>query len=121
MLVVQGLRRARKTQVVFNYVWRHLNKYKVMFWIEAGRKELIKRDFMNIYQLLFNVCILASQEVIKADNAILGVKNWFSERRDQQLLIFNSVNNINNKKDSDYIDLKHFMLDALLIYIIVTT
>jgi len=31
-----------------------------MFWIEAGRKELIKRNFMNIYQLLFNVCILAS-------------------------------------------------------------
>ena len=46
MLAVWGLGGAGKTQLVLNYLRRHRTEYKATFWIEAGRKELVKRDFV---------------------------------------------------------------------------
>lgn len=36
------------------------------------------------------------------------------------LLIFDSANSINDEKDSAFIDLKHFLLNALFVHIIIT-
>jgi tetratricopeptide (TPR) repeat protein len=120
-VVVWGLGGTGKTQLALNYLQRHRNEYKATFWIEAGRKESIERDFMHIYQLLFDVHVPTGQEMIKIDDVVWAVKSWFSERRDRWLFVFNGADTIDNKDASDYIDLKHFIPDSSYLHIIVTT
>jgi len=48
-LVVWGLGGAGKTQLVLDYVRQYRTDYKATFWIEAGRKESLERDFVNLY------------------------------------------------------------------------
>jgi hypothetical protein len=117
-LVVWGLGGTGKTQLALNYLQRHRDEYKATFWIEAGRKESIERDFMHIYRLLFDVHVLIGQEV-QIDDVVRAVKNWFSERCDRWLFVFNGADVIDNKDSSDYIDLKHFIPDSSYLHIIV--
>jgi len=46
---VWGLGGAGKTQLVLDYVRQYRTDYKATFWIEAGRKESLERDFVNLY------------------------------------------------------------------------
>jgi tetratricopeptide (TPR) repeat protein len=119
-VVVWGLGGTGKTQLALDYLQRHRNEYKATFWIEAGGKESIERDFMHIYRLLFDVHVLIGQEV-KIDDVVRAVKNWFSERCDRWLFVFNGADAIDNKDASDYIDLKHFIPDSSYLQVIVTT
>ena len=48
-----GLGDAGKTQLVLDYVRQYRTDYKATFWVEAGRKESLERDFVNLYQALF--------------------------------------------------------------------
>jgi GTPase SAR1 family protein len=48
-LVVWGLGGAGKTQLVLDYVRQYHTDYKMTFSIEAGRKELLERDIVNLY------------------------------------------------------------------------
>ena len=78
ILVVWGLEGAGKSQLVLEYLRRNRHGYKATFWIQAGSREPIERDFIHIYQLLFGIRISAGQEMVQADDAVLAVKSWFS-------------------------------------------
>jgi tetratricopeptide (TPR) repeat protein len=122
MLAVWGLGGAGKTQLVRDYLCRHRTEYKATFWIEAGRKESVERDFMYMYQLLYGVRMEAGLEMTKAENAVVGVKSWFSGRRDDRwLLVFDGADAVDNEGDDEYINLRHYIPDSPLLDVIVTT
>jgi len=121
MLVVWGLGGAGKTQLVLDYLRRHRNEYKATFWIEAGSKGSIERDFIHMYQLLFDIRISAGQDMVQADDAVLAVKSWFSGGRDRWLLVFDGADAIENEEDDDYVDLQHYIPDSQFLHVIVTT
>ena len=122
MLAVWGLGGAGKTQLVLNYLRQHQNDYKATFWIEAGRKESIERDFVYLYQLLFGVQMTTSQEVIRADDAVAGVKSWLSSKSsDRWLLVLDGVDVVDDEKDDEYVDVMHYVPESRLLDVIVTT
>jgi hypothetical protein len=53
------------------------NDYSATFWVEAGQKESLERDFLHIYRLLYGLKEAYGEEMVKIDDAVLGVKNWF--------------------------------------------
>ena len=107
-LAVWGLGGAGKTQLVLDYLCRHRAEYKTTFWIEAGRKESVERDFVYMYQLLFGIQMTAGHEMIKASDAVLGVKSWFSSRRDDRwLLVLDGADAVDDETDEEYINLRH--------------
>jgi len=121
ILVIWGLGGAGKTQLVLDYLRRYRNEYKATFWIQAGSRESIERDFIHMYHMLFNIRISAGQEMVQADDAVLAVKSWFSRGRDQWLLVVDGADAIENEEDGDYIDLQHFIPDSQFLQVIVTT
>jgi NB-ARC domain len=120
-LAVWGLGGAGKSQLVLDYVRQFCNHYHATFWIEAGRKESLERDFVNLYQTLFNVQMVSGKETISLESAVIGVKNWFSRQQGPCLMVFDGADTIENKKASDYIDIKHFIPNAPSLHVIVTT
>ncbi|RYP57926.1 hypothetical protein DL769_009196 [Monosporascus sp. CRB-8-3] len=122
LLAVWGLGGAGKTQLVLDYLCRFRTEYKAVFWIEAGQKESIERDFVYIYRLLFEVRTTAGQEGIKADDAVLGVKSWFSGRRDDRwVVVFDGADAIDDENDDKYVDLSRYIPESPLLDVIITT
>jgi len=73
---------------MLDYVRQYRTDYKATFWTEAGRKESLDRDFVNLYQILFDVQMVAGKETV---SAVIGVKSWFSGRRGPWLMVFDGA------------------------------
>jgi tetratricopeptide (TPR) repeat protein len=106
---------------VLNYLQEYRGDYSAAFWVEAGQRESLERDFLQIYRLLYGLKSAHGEEMVKIDDAVLAVKSWFQGRSGRWLLIFDSADNIDDKNDPGYIDLKHYLSDAPSIHIIITT
>ena len=119
-LVVWGLGGAGKTQLVLDYVRQYRTDYKATFWIEAGSKESLDRDIVYLYQTLYRQTT-AAQEPASVENAIIGVKSWFSGRQGPWLMVFDGADAIENKGSSEYIDIKHFIPDVASLHVVVTS
>ena len=52
--MVWGFGGAGKSQLVLNFIREYRRDYAVVFWIEAGSKESIERDYIQIYRLLYS-------------------------------------------------------------------
>jgi tetratricopeptide (TPR) repeat protein len=120
-LVVWGLGGAGKSQLVLNYVQQCCTDYQTTFWFEAGRKESLERDFINLYQTLFNVQMVAGKETVSVESAVIGVKSWFSGQRGPWLMVFDGADTIENEEAGDYIDIKHFIPDVASLHVIITS
>ncbi|KAH7122357.1 hypothetical protein B0J11DRAFT_581064 [Dendryphion nanum] len=121
MLAVWGLGGAGKTQLVLDYLCQRRTDYKATFWIEAERNDLIERDFVAIYRLLFEVHITTGQEIIKANDAVARVKSWLSNRsRDRWLIVFDGADSVDDEDDG-YIDLMRYVPESRFLDVIVTT
>jgi hypothetical protein len=118
---VWGLGGAGKTQLVLDYVRQYRTDYKATFWIEAGRKESLERDFVNLYQTLFGMQMVAGKETVSVDSAVIGVKSWFSDQRGPWLMVFDGADTIENEEASEYIDIKRFIPDVASLHVIVTS
>jgi tetratricopeptide (TPR) repeat protein len=121
ILVVRGLGGAGKSQLVLNYLQEYRNDYSATFWIEAGQRESIDRDFLQIYKLLYGLRALEGQEMIKPEDAVLAVKSWFQRRSGRWLVVFDSADAIDDEEDKSYIDLRYFLPDAPSVTVIITT
>jgi tetratricopeptide (TPR) repeat protein len=120
-LVVWGLGGAGKTQLVLDYVQRHRTEYKATFWIEAGQKESLERDIVNLYQTLCGPVAAAGAETTAVENALTRVKSWFSGRQGPWLMVFDGADAIENDKASGYIDIRHFIPDVASLHVIITS
>jgi hypothetical protein len=120
-LVLWGLGSAAKTQLVLDYVQQYRTDYKASFWIESGRKESLERDFINLYRTLFGIQMIAGQETVSVDSAVVGVKSWFASQRGPWLLVVDGTDTTENNEASEYIDIKRFIPHASSLHIIVTS
>jgi GTPase SAR1 family protein len=123
-LVVWGLGGAGKTQLVLDYLRRHRNEYKATFWLEAGRKELLERDFVRLYQTLFRLHTSAGAKTataISVEDAVTGVKSWFAGQQGLWLMVFDGADTIENEEEDGYIDIRHFIPTAASLDVIVTS
>jgi hypothetical protein len=83
---------------------------KATFWIEAGRKESLDRDLVNLYQALYGVQMVAGKETVSVESAVIRVKSWFSGWRGPWLMVSDGADTIENKEAGEYIDIKHFVV-----------
>ncbi|KAH0562801.1 hypothetical protein GP486_002573 [Trichoglossum hirsutum] len=120
ILVVWGLGGAGKTQLVLDYVRQYRTDYKATFWIKAGRKESLERDFVHLYQTLFGLQMVVGKEAVSVDTAVMGVKSWFSSQRGPWLMVFDGADTIENEEASEYVDIKHFIPNMISLHVIVT-
>lgn len=110
ILAVCGLGGAGKSQLVLNYIREYRQDYSAVFWIEAGSKESIERDYVQIYRLLYGRPVGTGQEILKVEDAVAGVKSWFHGREGQWLVVLDSADTIDNDQDRSYIDLGYSSL-----------
>jgi tetratricopeptide (TPR) repeat protein len=120
-LVIWGLGGTGKTQLVLDYVRQYRTDYKATFWIEAGRKESLERDFVHLYQALWGVQMVTGGETVSVESAVMGVKSWLTGQRGPWLMVFDGADVIENKEISDYIDIKHFIPDVSSLHVIITS
>lgn len=121
ILIVRGLGGAGKSQLVLNYIREHRQDYTTMFCIEAGSKESIERDYIQIYRLLYSRQMDTGHEMVKVEDAVATVKRWFHGREGRWLVILDNTDIIDNDRDKSYIDLRYFIPDAPGVYIIITS
>ena len=121
ILVVWGLGGAGKSQLVLNYIREYRRDYAAVFWIEAGSKESIERDYIQIYRLLYGRPLGAGQEMVKVEDAVPAVKRWFHGREGRWLVVLDSADIIDNDRDKSYIDLAYFLPDAPGVHIVITS
>ncbi|KAL9001661.1 MAG: hypothetical protein Q9188_005374 [Gyalolechia gomerana] len=114
VLVVYGLGGAGKSQLVLQYIQEYRRDYIAVFWIEAGSKETIERDYVQIYQLLYGRQADAGQAIVKVEEAVPAVKRWFQGREGR-------TDTIDNNQHRSYIDLEYFIPNAPGIHIIITS
>ncbi|KAJ4286494.1 hypothetical protein N0V90_013194 [Kalmusia sp. IMI 367209] len=119
VLVVWGLGGVGKSQLVLDYVQRHRASYKATFWIEAGRKESLERDYVSLYQALYGVA--TDNGTVRVEDAVIAVKSWFSCRQGPWLMVLDGADTIENEQSSEYIDIKHYIPDVASLHVIITS
>ena len=121
ILVVWGLGGTGKSQLVLNYIREYRRDYTAVFWIEAGSKESIERDYVQIYRLLYSRRTDTGQEIAKVEDAVPAVKRWFHVRKGRWLVVLDSADTIDDDQQQSYIDLDYFTPDAPGVHIIITS
>jgi hypothetical protein len=100
--VVWGLGGSGKSQLILNYIRKYRQDYTAAFWIEAGQKGAIERDYIQIHRLLFGGLATGGG----------AVKSWFYQQSERSLLVLDSVDSIDDADDSSYVSLEYFVPDA---------
>ena len=121
IVVVWGLGGAGKSQLVLNYIRDYRQDYTAVFWIEAGSKESIERDYIQIYRLLYGRPLGVGQEMVKAEDTVPAVKHWFHSHEGRWLVVLDSADTIDNDQDKSYINLEYFLPDAPGVHIVITS
>lgn len=122
ILVVYGLGGAGKFQLVLNYIREHRQDYAGVFWIEAGSKETLARDYIQVHGLLYGRMANIGQDLVKLEDAVPAVKRWFQSRQDGLwLVVLDSADAVDNEEDASYIDLRYFVPDGPKLHVVVTT
>ena len=119
--MVYGLGGVGKSQLVLHYISEYQRNYTGVFWIEAGSKETIERDYIQIYRILCRRQTDTDQTIVTIENAVPAVKQWFRVRKGRWLVVLDSADTIDNNQDKSYIDLEYFMPDAQGVHVIITT
>ena len=86
--------RLRQVAVSADYVREYRMDYKAIFWVEAGQKESIERDFLQIYRQLFDRPLTVAQELLKMEDVVPAVKSWFHTQISRSLMVFDSADGI---------------------------
>jgi hypothetical protein len=118
ILVVSGLGGSGKSQLVLNYVREYLMDYTVIFWVEAGQKESIERDYLQIYKQLFEPKPVTKPDTVSIEDAVVAVKRWFHNQTERSLVVLDSAD---DDHDISYINLDFFLPDAPTVDVIITT
>lgn len=121
--MVWGLGGAGKTQLVLDYVRRHRTEYRATFWLEAGRKESLQRDFVHLYHTLFvlQASVGAEAATVSVEDAVTGVKSWFSGRQGPWLMVFDGADAIDDSEASDFVNIRHFVPNVASLHVIITS
>jgi tetratricopeptide (TPR) repeat protein len=120
ILVIYGLGGTGKSQLALNFGCTCRQVYAAVFWIEAGQKETIERDYLLMYRLFFGG-LLAGSKPPTVEEVVMMVKSWFHGKSGRSLVIFDSADTIDEPGDASYVDLQYFLPDAPSVDVIITT
>lgn len=96
ILVVHGLGGSGKSQLVLDYVREDQEDHSTTFWVEAGQKESIERDYLQIHRLLFDPISVTKPETISIEDAVVTLKRWFHGQAERSLLVLDSADAIDD-------------------------
>ncbi|KAJ9663362.1 hypothetical protein H2198_000879 [Neophaeococcomyces mojaviensis] len=119
-VVIWGLGGAGKSQLALRYVQKHQQDYQAVFWIEAGRKETIERDYVQIYKQLYP-SLSSSNATMPVEDAITGVNSWLQGQDKRCLWVMDSADEVEDDTSELYVDLNHYLPNAPQLDRIVTT
>lgn len=102
----------KKSQLVQKYIEEHGRQYYTVTWIEAGQKETIERDFVQLYNLPFPPN--RNRASTTAPEAIMGVKNCLRSGEGQSLRIMDGV-------DEALVDPDYYLPEAPWLNRVITT
>jgi hypothetical protein len=105
ILAVQGLGGSGKLQLVLDYVRKYREDYSTIFWVEAGQKESIDRDYLQIHRLLFDPISVTRLDTVSIEDAVAAVKRWFHGQTERSLLVLDSADVIDDDDNESYINL----------------
>lgn len=118
-VVVWGLGGTGKSQLVLNYVQKHQHHYQNLFWIGAGQKQTIERQYLEIYKLLPNMSYDSSTTSI--NDAVAAVKSWLYRQDGRSLWVMDSADAIEDTDDASFVDLNFYLPDGPRLDRIITT
>ncbi|KAI9857163.1 MAG: Kinesin light chain 3 [Vezdaea acicularis] len=121
LVIVYGLGGVGKSQLVSSYLQEYQDDYSALFWIEAGSRQSIERDYVGIYRRLFNAYTIKETDLPKVEDIILAVKSWFHRKDGRWLFIFDSADAISEEEDEHSFDIMQYLLDAPKVQTIITT
>ena len=75
VVVVHGLGGAGKSQLALNYLRQYRSDYSAIFWVVAGSRASIERDYLSIYRLLFDIDTTKETELPKMEDVVVVVKS----------------------------------------------
>lgn len=119
-IVVWGLGGMGKSQLVLHFVSKHRHQYQAVFWVEAGQKEVIERDYVQIYKQLFPSA-KGDSATVSLNDAVAGVKSWLQCQQGRTLWVMDSADEIEDDGSEHYIDLNHYLPEAPRLDRIITT
>lgn len=117
ILVVYGLGGAGKSQLMLHYIENHKGDYSSIFWLDAGTKERLEKDFKQIHNLLLH----PSRSDIEIDTCITEVKHWCDLEKGQLLFVIDSADNIDDRDSPMYIELRKFIVNSACADVVITT
>ena len=121
-LVIWGLGGSGKSQLMLSHIRNHRQDYEAVFWVQAGQKATIERDFIRIHRMLFpQIISTAGDGSIALDDAIPAIKNWFNRQTGRSLLVVDSADSIDDPEDPSYIDLNYYSPDSPQVDMVITT
>lgn len=121
LVVLSGLAGCGKTQLALDYLQQFQSSYDATFWVEAGTREALERDFISLHQTIPHEERLATTNPISSDAALVAVKAWFSRQQGTYLMVFDGANHIEDENSSCYIDIKKFLPNAPKLHVIITS
>ena len=125
ILVVQGLGGSGKSQLILDYVRKYREDYLTIFWIEAGQKESIERDYLQIHKLLFDPKSVINPDAVSVEDAVVAVKRWLHGLTERSLVVLDGADAIDDSgggdDDESYLNLRFFLPDAPTVDVIITT
>ena len=78
MHVIYGLGGSGKSQLALNFLHVCRRDYASMFWIEAGQKGTIERDYLSMYRLLFGRLALRPESPTVEEVVMMAVRDGAS-------------------------------------------
>jgi hypothetical protein len=105
-------------------VREYRDAYITIFWVEAGQKESIERNYLQIRRLLFNQKSSGS-DVVRVQDAVVAVKRWLHGQTERSLVGLDSADTIDDNgggdDDESYLNLRFFLPDAPTVDVVITT
>lgn len=121
LVLLSGLAGSGKTQLALDYLQQFGSSYDATMWIEARTRDTLQRDFVNLYETLYQGRVTPVGNPAAFDSILIAIKAWFSRQQGPCLMVFDGANLADDETASDSIDLKHFLPNAPNLHIIITT
>lgn len=83
---VYGVGGVGKTQVVLEYVYRHADKYRIVWWLRAEDSSTLAADYASLYAKLE----LSPKDITDQSTMVNAVREWLAQNGDW-LLIFDNA------------------------------
>ncbi|KAK4065015.1 hypothetical protein Purlil1_14075 [Purpureocillium lilacinum] len=121
LVLLSGLAGSGKTQLALDYLQQFRSSYDATVWIEARARDTLERDFVNLYETLYQGRVVTVENPKAFESILIAIKAWFSRQQGPCLMVFDGANLADDETASDSIDLKHFLPNAPNLHIIITT